>query len=393
MNPSEQIDRFAIQYIDDLLDRLIISNDGVMLIQKDKSAIHRLTFGFGAGLAGIRYFLIIAERALGKTHPEFSRKVQDALIQMDQSISVSMDQSFEFQKTSPLNHGFLHNTAGLMLEPNFYSSSANWNEILEEKICEFYKTIDLHSVNPLFYGGLSGLVFLLSKRVLSGKSNQPATKKLIEKCSDILSEIALTKKFEDYFKEMKPYPSMVGLAWGTSGVIFALGLANRVLEGRKYDEAIEILIKNEDQHIDSESKYRNHLMQMNPDSKPTYWHPLCYGTSGVIVSRLATPQFFSQERQKMDFEELNAIQPDLYTCREEQKHSFCCGVAGSLEVMSQIPSANVKNEIQDYLLQRILNSTLENSIDLFIQGPPGILSVALKQTHGIQDPIFGVDHV
>ncbi len=380
-----------------MLDRLIVDQNKVFLIQKDKSAVLPLSPGFGMGFSGIYYFLRFAGAKLIKENPQLSTKIKAHFASFDPiEFAESYLKQIKNSEIFPISHGYNAGVVGLLLAnkpiQGFEFDSEKNLEDAFEFICQHYANFDFSKLNHSFYGGTAGVIFGLAQANNNVHKKHDQSTQIILRAADELAKIANTGEFEKFFSLMKVYPTMMGLSWGTSGIIMALTIATTFENKLEYQKAIQILVQHEDQFIDPGTQKRTNLSVMS-DGKSGNWNPLCYGSTGILLSRQnRSPHVvFDSSRTQCDLDEVKSLNLNSLDMREFQKLSICCGVAGMMESASEYDKDdNSLSTMENFLFENLHKQQNEPASDMFLQGVTGVLYVLMKRRYKIKDSLWSI---
>lgn len=368
-----KLEGHLVAYVESLLDRLVIDDEKLYLVSRRRTVYGSLHYGFGLGYAGLGYFLGLAERRLRATGHSLAEKVAETRGRAERTLLANLAGELRSALASPCSHGFCAGPAGVLLLNRFAPGPASetFAEAALPIILDAYSEADLSTLNPSFYGGLSGLLFFLSKTPAALSSS------LVFRIADRLCEIIERDDRDSLFRGIHPSPTEVGFAWGISGLAFALRAVGDRPAIARIRDAIETVRKREDVFFEpgvAEFTQSDRILEEiwstepRPDAEARVAatvrlrNSLCAGSTGLFAAR--------KERHESKALGSGAADPGPHPL------GFCCGISGMLEITEKASHTSDAVFARYFEMAPNLEKALDD--DFFLQGMPGIFYSVLR---------------
>lgn len=232
-----------------------------------------------------------------------------------------------------------------------------------------------------FFGGLSGLLYFLSK--LYFRCNNSKLKLKIELASEeLIKRAKVDEHGQPLWRTEDEYAPLVGLAHGQSGIAIALLQSWDIVNNNKFHDIADSLFEYENNcYSEKENnwydfrKFHVNLRDYNKQKiySPRFMYGYCSGAPGIGISRLIASRLSGAEKYESDIKKV------ITFCENKSiigNDSLCCGSCAWVDFLIEVSLFYNNAKLLDHAKNICLAIMPENSGHNYIlsnlQGAPDI---------------------
>jgi hypothetical protein len=385
----------------ELAESIVFGPDAVYELHPRAGGLRRHPIGFGMGVTGIGYVLELALQSDTLLEGRARQTIEATSDKLSASLPIHMDTWFREVvgnvALTHFGHGFCSGISGALLFEKLRlrrTGQSGSLGTLSHRVLDSYSGVDLESVNPTFYGGTGGLLFFLL-HVLALELDGALDARLrafAKSVVDGFANLNVVDMVERLFRAMPRFAPPVGLAWGTSGVAYVLGLAHRFLGDHGYLRQAGRIVEFEDQYYDpSTLSWKRPELETVPLRPDPHWYArdsLCYGRAGLLLPRLLLkPTDCGLDAIRRD---TLVAGPRTDTDDPARRLGYCCGVSSHADLAAAFQECDDGGTPHRWSWGTRLSGVELRSLrsGSFLDGVAGPLYAILEERTGHRNSVF-----